>query len=87
MQGLAGWDDAGGDRERNAAQGSESGAQARGKDAAQAKADDNRIDWNDTYRGLGAGLAATQQGGKRGAQRPNLTDFDLPKKSGGKPGR
>jgi Ca2+-binding RTX toxin-like protein len=87
MQGLAGWDDAGGERDRHAEHGTDGGAQARGKNAPQSQADGARIDWNDSYHGLGAGLAATQHGAKRGGQQPNLTDFDLPQKSGKKPGR
>jgi len=48
---------------------------------AQAKA----IDWNDSFRGLGAGMAATNLGGRRGGQQPNLTEFNQKQNAGKKP--
>jgi hypothetical protein len=71
--GLAGW-----------ARG-EGGTEPRREAPAQ-EAQSQRVDWDDSFRGLGAGLAATQLCGKRGAQQPNLTEFDQhPRKPGSKP--
>ncbi len=55
---------------------------------AEAKnADAKLIDWNGSFHGLGAGMALTQPGSKRGAQQPNLTDFDHRQKSDKNPRR
>jgi len=61
--GLAGWarDEDGANRHR---------------DAALQKSETKRVDWDDSFRGLGAGMAATQLCAKRSAHQPNLTEFD-----------
>jgi hypothetical protein len=62
--------------------GRHSDAREDGREAAETRKHDTptpdaqRIDWNDSFHGLGAGVAATQLSGKRGAPQPNLTDFD-----------
>ena len=76
---LADWTRDGGERAGEA-------QQAMGKSEAQqqagaVKADAKSIDWNDSFHGLGAGMASAQPGGKRGAQQPNLTEFNQQQKS------
>ncbi|HEX5094247.1 MAG TPA: hypothetical protein VFV84_16305, partial [Burkholderiales bacterium] len=44
-----------------------------------------RVDWHDSYHGLGA--SAVNPGGKRGQTHANLAAFDPPGKGAGKSGR
>jgi hypothetical protein len=83
--GFADWTRDGGKRTGDAPHAkdkSEAHCQAEAK-----KADAKLIDWNGSFHGLGAGMALTQPGGKRGAQQPNLTDFDHRQKSDKNPRR
>jgi hypothetical protein len=73
-RGLAGWT-----RDEGAAQPQ--------PHAAAPKADAQRIDWNDSFGGLGAGVASAQLGGRRASQQPNLTEFDHQRKSDKTPRR
>jgi hypothetical protein len=78
--GLAGWTRDGGEHAGDA-------PHAKDKSEGQHRAEAKSIDWNDSFHGLGAGMASTQLGGKRGAQQPNLAAFDQQQKADKKPSR
>jgi hypothetical protein len=40
------------------------------------KAQAPRIDWDESFRGLGAAMAAAQHDARRGAPQHNLADFN-----------
>ena len=84
--GLTDWTRDGGKRTGDAQHAEDN--RSRGEHHAEAKrAAAKSIDWNDSFRGLGAGMAATPLGGNRGAQQPNLAGFDLQQKTDKKPRR
>jgi Concanavalin A-like lectin/glucanases superfamily len=60
-------------------------AQSHGADADKAHA--KSIAWNESFHGLGAGLASTKLGGKRGACQTNMAEFNRQPKDSKKNGR